>query len=374
MKKRILTLSLALILLLGAVVGLSSCGTTSSTLPDAEDDSGIVESLVWSYTASTKTLRLENTTDGRIPDAESAAAVAWSGVRHSVERVELVGSFTEIGNYAFYYFTKLTSITIPEGVTRIGDQAFAFCSSIGKIDIPEGVVSIGNGCFESCSAITSMEFPQTVTAIGANVLDHCKSLKVVRVLGNAATVGEYAFRGCTSLHTVAHNNAAIAENAYADANVAWVGELATPDGRVELKINYVNEDGGALVNTQPNPQVVSLRIGDEYVVAAPSVENFLVLDGDNNTVKGTYYSTGIIRDNSEITVKYRQNGVEAAAPTVTPDDTTATDTKEKSEIGAAEIIAIVIFALVIVGIVVIAIIMMRSDKKSTSKKNKSKKK
>ena len=40
---------------------------------------------------------------------------------------------TSIGNVAFYNCTKLTSITIPDGVTSIGDYAFDGCTSLNKI-------------------------------------------------------------------------------------------------------------------------------------------------------------------------------------------------------------------------------------------------
>ena len=55
---------------------------------------------------------------------------------------------TSIGDSAFYW-SGLTSITIPESVTSIGDGAF-YCSGLTSITIPEGVTSIGDGVFYGC--------------------------------------------------------------------------------------------------------------------------------------------------------------------------------------------------------------------------------
>ena len=58
---------------------------------------------------------------------------------------------TSIGNYAFWYCSGLTSITIPNSVTSIGDEAFSDCSYLTSITIPNSVTSIGNGAFYECS-------------------------------------------------------------------------------------------------------------------------------------------------------------------------------------------------------------------------------
>ena len=37
---------------------------------------------------------------------------------------------TSIGNYAFYYCSSLTSVTIPDSVTNIGYSAFYDCTNL----------------------------------------------------------------------------------------------------------------------------------------------------------------------------------------------------------------------------------------------------
>ena len=70
---------------------------------------------------------------------------------------------TSIGNYAFYYCSKLTSVTIPNSVTSIGGWAFEGCSGLTSVTIPNSVTSIELGTFSGCSGLTSINIPNSVT-------------------------------------------------------------------------------------------------------------------------------------------------------------------------------------------------------------------
>ena len=56
---------------------------------------------------------------------DSYAQSPWSYT--NVKEVMMSDGVTSIGEYAFYFCTKLTSINIPNGVTTIGNQAFRDC-------------------------------------------------------------------------------------------------------------------------------------------------------------------------------------------------------------------------------------------------------
>ena len=43
---------------------------------------------------------------------------------------------TSIGDYAFYYCSSLTSISLPNSVTTLGDNAFGHCWSLTSIATP----------------------------------------------------------------------------------------------------------------------------------------------------------------------------------------------------------------------------------------------
>ncbi len=62
---------------------------------------------------------------------ETASGTLIVGCKNSV--IPTNGSVTSIGEYAFYYCTSLTSITIPNSVTSIGYYAFFGCTSLESV-------------------------------------------------------------------------------------------------------------------------------------------------------------------------------------------------------------------------------------------------
>ena len=78
--------------------------------------------------------------------------------------VEIGAAVTNIGNYAFYFCTDLTSVTIPANVKSIGDYAFHGCDSLTSMTIPDSVTSIGNSAFETCYNLKSIVVEGRTTA------------------------------------------------------------------------------------------------------------------------------------------------------------------------------------------------------------------
>ncbi len=91
---------------------------------------------------------------------ETASQTLIAGCKNSV--IPTDGSVTNIGEYAFYWCTGLTSITIPDSVTSIGDGAFSYCTGLTSITIPNSVTSIGDGAFSECTGLTSITFEGTM--------------------------------------------------------------------------------------------------------------------------------------------------------------------------------------------------------------------
>jgi hypothetical protein len=79
---------------------------------------------------------------------------------------------TSIGNVAFSYCARLTSVVIPNGVTRIGNTAFFSCASLTCVAIPGSVGSIGNFAFESCMRLTGVYFAGNAPGLGAIVFGY----------------------------------------------------------------------------------------------------------------------------------------------------------------------------------------------------------
>ena len=99
------------------------------------------------------------------------------------QTVEIGTNLTSIGDYAFYYCTGLTSVTIPNSVTNIGKSVFGFCKGITSAMIPDSVTSIGWAAFSNCSGLTSVTIPDSVTSIGDGAFNFT-SLTSVTIMAN----------------------------------------------------------------------------------------------------------------------------------------------------------------------------------------------
>ena len=106
-----------------------------------------------------------------------------SRVPSSLKKIVINGG-NSIEDYAFFYCTSLTSVTIPDSVTSIRYQAFYYCSSLTSITIPNSVTSIGSYAFYGCSSLTSVTIPDSVTDIGYQAFNNCSSLTSIIVDGN----------------------------------------------------------------------------------------------------------------------------------------------------------------------------------------------
>lgn len=109
---------------------------------------------------------------------------------------------TSIGHYAFFNCSRLTSITLPDGVTSIGYDVFNGCSDLTSINIPDGVTSIGSGAFNGCSSLTSINIPDGVTSIGYGLFSGCSNLTSITIPDGLTSIGDNSFYGCSSLTSI----------------------------------------------------------------------------------------------------------------------------------------------------------------------------
>ena len=75
----------------------------------------------------------------------------------------------------YYNYTSLTSITITKG-TIIAKEAFYGWSNIKNIYLPDTITTIKESAFAYCSSLTSIEIPDSVTNIETDILRGCKNL------------------------------------------------------------------------------------------------------------------------------------------------------------------------------------------------------
>ncbi len=134
--------------------------------------------------------------------------------------IVIPGGVIEIGEYAFQACTA-DSITIPKGVTTICTRAFAYayvpiiiipdsvtqigvaafdhCDLLTTVTIPGSVATISDGAFELCCGLTSAIICDGVKEIGAGAFSYCAKLASVTIPSSVTTIGEDAFEGCDNL-------------------------------------------------------------------------------------------------------------------------------------------------------------------------------
>ncbi|MDR2176682.1 MAG: leucine-rich repeat domain-containing protein [Treponema sp.] len=104
-----------------------------------------------------------------------------------IKGINLPGSLTSIGNYAFWGCFELTSVTIPASITSIGDGAFHNCITFTSVSIPAGVTSIGKAAFYNCFKLTGVTIPASVASIGDEAFRNCAALTSVTFEGGGMT-------------------------------------------------------------------------------------------------------------------------------------------------------------------------------------------
>ena len=164
MKKRIVSILLATLMLLSAVpLGMVDTAWAAETEVVASGSCGL--NVKWVLT-SDGTLTISGKT--RIDDYGIGGA-PWYNLRQYIKKVAIQNGVQAIGDCAFSRCTVMTSVMIPDSVTSIGEYAFSGCSGLTSVTIPKGVTRIENSAFRDCASLTSVTIPRSVTSIGAYV-------------------------------------------------------------------------------------------------------------------------------------------------------------------------------------------------------------
>lgn len=103
-------------------------------------------------------------------------------------------SITGIGDSAFYGYSSLISVKLPDGITTIENKAFYNCSSLTKIVIPNSVTSIGSYVFYNCCNLTSLTIGDGVTSIGNSSFKLCTALYEIKY--NATSCSDFRDNSC----------------------------------------------------------------------------------------------------------------------------------------------------------------------------------
>ena len=173
--------------------------------------------LLCSITASAHSFEVGGIYYNITSEEELTVAVTYRGISSTEYSDEYTGAVTipetvtynskayrvtTIENGAFKNCSKLTTITIPEGVTAIANFVFYGCVGLTSITIPESVTMIGSGAFRDCSSLTSITIPEGVTTIGENAFRDCTSLTSVKISNTVTVIEGMAFGGCSNLTSI----------------------------------------------------------------------------------------------------------------------------------------------------------------------------
>lgn len=96
-----------------------------------------------------------------------------------------------------------TSYTMPETVTNIGMEAFFSCPNLVNVTIGTNVAIIGGAAFEYCTALAGITLPNGVAVISGGAFAECAGLTNITIGTGVANIQYQAFLGCPSVIAIA---------------------------------------------------------------------------------------------------------------------------------------------------------------------------
>ena len=255
MKKRVLSLALCLVLVVGLFSGLTVNASASRLddlkkeiaeklikekieqfkeefeIPDldteaiissfttaaTEGDFGVNSCLHWEVTSTFTSKTLTITGSGAMPDFDfpnGSLAPWWNyealGMLTSFGNFKLEGELkkvvikdgvTNVSDYALFFLPATTQVTLPDSVTSIGRYGIAMCSKLTGLSIPKGVTGIGDFGLAG-NGLTAITLPDGLQSLGRGAFDSCASLTNTTLPAAITAVPGKCFADCTKLLNV----------------------------------------------------------------------------------------------------------------------------------------------------------------------------
>ena len=110
----------------------------------------------------------------------------------TIETIKLPANLTKLTSID--NLPNLKEITIPKGVTEISDLCFANDKSLETVIIEGDITKIGINAFKSCKSLKNINIPDSVTTIDNYAFSGCESLETITLPKNLKVVGMYAFQ------------------------------------------------------------------------------------------------------------------------------------------------------------------------------------
>ena len=234
MKKRILSILLAALMLLSALpLGMVDTAYAAETSGVAAQSYYVAggqcgDDLTWTLDSS-GTLTISGTGPmygySLFKNPWCDSALRSSGISTRVKNVEISSGVTTLGAYAFSACDSMTGVSLPEtllavgescfqssyglhnisipnSVRSIGDCAFSSCNGLTRVTLGSGLKGIGGQAFKECSSLSSIVIPEGVTAIEFSTFEDCSNLMEITIPRTVTSIGRWAFDGCYGLSKV----------------------------------------------------------------------------------------------------------------------------------------------------------------------------
>ena len=189
---------------------------SSFTTAATEGDFGVNNCLHWKVTSTFTSKTLTITGSGAMPDFDfpnGNLAPWWNyealGMLTSfgnfklgeLKKVVIKDGVTNVSNYALFFLPAATQVTLPESVTSIGRYGIAMCSKLTGLSIPKGVTGIGDFGLAG-NGLTAVTLPDGLQSLGRGAFDSCASLTNTTLPAAITAVPGKCFADCTKLLNV----------------------------------------------------------------------------------------------------------------------------------------------------------------------------
>ncbi len=122
-------------------------------------------------------------------------------IKGNLKTVIIGEGVTNVSNYALFFLPAATQVTLPESVTSIGRYGIAMCSKLTGMSIPKGVTGIGDFGLAG-NGLTAITLPDGLQSLGRGAFDSCASLTNTTLPAAITAVPGKCFADCTKLLNV----------------------------------------------------------------------------------------------------------------------------------------------------------------------------
>ncbi len=154
-----------------------------------------VAGLKWSYDGATQELKISGS--GSIPTDN----LPWRDYEESIRTIIIEEGITSVGEYTFWKYPNLTSVTLPSTFTRIGKSAFKECLNLTSINFPDRLMQIGEYAFDGCSFLQDVKLPNNLRIMGTSCFKGT-AIKTIEIPSSMITIPQRAFDECYYLETI----------------------------------------------------------------------------------------------------------------------------------------------------------------------------